>query len=197
MNLNFTNYKAGPTITLIGALWTFSSWALSNVWGYGWLQGIGPTVVVGFVLFAYDRWAWRWPIFSMLNTVPDLNGVYRGEVLFSWNGVESTKSCEMRVIQRCSHIKVTCVFGSGEAIATRSVSTHAIIDEDAAGEHKLIFLYHNDGSHMVGNSITCHDGTNILNVSKTNDVIGLVGHYYTNREPQTKGQIKLERVGNS
>lgn len=193
MSLNFSNYKPGPTISLIGVTWTLSSWLLSKLWGYGWLQGIGPTVIVGLLLFAYDRWAWRWPGFSLLNTVPDLSGLYRGEIVYAWNGEEGRKPCEMSVRQRCSHIKVTSVFGSDEDGQTRSISTHAMIEEDASGEHKLIFLYHNDGSHMTGNSITCHDGTNILNVVKNDGLLHLIGHYYTNREPQTKGRIKLKR----
>lgn len=193
MILNFANYKPGPMISLIGLTWTLSSWGLSKLWGYGWLQGIGPTVIVGLVLFSYDRWAWRWRGFSLMNTVPDLNGVYRGEILFTRNGEEGRKSCQMRVRQRCSHIKVTCTFGTQNDGETRSVSTHAMIEEDVSGEHKLIFLYHNDGSHMTGNSVTCHDGTNILNVETIDSILHLTGHYYTNREPQTKGRIKLKR----
>lgn len=183
--MNFSNYKPTLMIPLIGVLWVGASWGLSKIWGYGFLQGIGPTAIVGGLLWAYDKWAWKWPVFSLLSKVPDIGGVYTGKVNYRFGDEAGEKDCTMRIKQTCSHIKV------------ESASKEAIITSDAIGDYELIFLYHNPGSQLSGDPLIAHDGTNILKISMNESSIRLSGYYYTNREPQTKGTIDVVRTTES
>jgi hypothetical protein len=195
--MNFANYKTTLTIPLIGVLWVGASWGLSKIWGYGFLQGIGPTAIVGGLLWAYDKWAWKWPVFSLLRKVPDIGGVYTGKVNFRFGDQAGEKDCTMRIKQTCSHIKVECEFSKVGESNTKSTSKEAIITSDAIGDYELIFLYHNPGSQLSGDPLTAHEGTNILKISKNEGSIRLSGFYYTNREPQTKGTIDVVRTTES
>lgn len=189
----FANYKPTWTISLIGVLWVGASWGLSQIWGYGLLQGIGPTAIVGGLLWAYDRWAWKWWGFSLLNKVPNIAGEYKGAVRFRREGEESEKTCTMRIKQTCSHIKVECAFSKEGESDTVSTSKEALITSDELGDHELVFLYHNPGSPLSEDPLAAHDGTNILKISEADGSIRLSGRYYTNREPQTKGTIDVVR----
>ena len=85
MQIKFTYYKPQALIPLIGFLWAVSSWTLSKLWGYGLLEGIGPTAVVIFFLAFYDKFLWKLPLLKQINNIPNLNGTYEGEISYHYN----------------------------------------------------------------------------------------------------------------
>lgn len=187
MQIKFTNYKPQALIPTIGLLWAVSSWGLSKLWGYGFLQGIGPTaLVMGFLTF-YDKYLWKLPVLELINTIPDLNGIYAGEIAYHYNGQDGTKSCRLEIKQTCSMIKVKTIFSKDGENDTQSVSTEAFIKADEAGDQRLYFYYHNAGSCKNGDTLDTHDGMNVLEILKENKMVKLKGYYFTSRNPQTKG----------
>ncbi len=194
MNLDFSNYKPRLFVMAVGALWAGASAVLSKLWGHGAFHGVGPTAIVFAVLIAYDKWAWRWPIFSLLTTATDLAGVYEGHIHFTRNDQTTAKQCRMHIKQSLSRIKVTCDFTKAGDPDTTSVSEEALLRFDDHGDHQLIFIYRNEGSNLSGDSLGEHQGTNVLTVIRALDGIRLRGFYYTNREPQTKGRIEVRRL---
>lgn len=192
--MNFSNYKTTPTIIAIGVLWTFFSWLLSGLWVNGWLQGIGPGALVGLVFYFYDRCLWDRPLLSLLNKIPNLKGEYEGAITYFREGEQQSKPFVLRIRQTCSTLKVTTIFGDSPENQTESTSTHAYIEEDASGEHELVFLYRNDGSQMAGDTLNCHNGTNILQIQQEGKSRTLTGHYYTDRSPQTKGKMRASKI---
>lgn len=194
MQINFANYKPGLLVTTIGMLWAVSSWALSNLWGYGLLQGIGPSVIVMGTLVLYDKYLWKLPVMNWMNTIPNLNGIYEGNIFYHHNGQNSTKACKLQIKQTCSMIKVKTIFSKEEENDTHSVSTESFIKTDEAGDQHLYYYYRNEGSCQNGDTLNPHDGMNILEIRQSGEEIKLEGHYFTNRDPQTKGSMKVTKI---
>ncbi len=193
MQIKFTYHKPQALIPVIGLLWAVSSWGLSKLWGYGLLQGIGPTAIVMAFLTIYDKWLWKAPILNLINTIPDLNGTYEGKVEYHYNGANGTKSCQLEIKQTCSIIKVKSIFKKDGENDTQSVSTEAFIKTDEAGDQQLYFYYHNPGSYKNGDTLDPHDGMNVLEILKDKKTIKLKGYYFTNRNPQTKGCMEVTK----
>jgi len=194
MTLNFTYYKPQFLIPLIGIFWSISSWGLSKIWGYGLLQGFGPTTLITAFLLIYDKLLWKLPVFNIANSVPNLNGNYTGKIDFYWGGRNSLKSCEMLIKQTCSNIKVITIFSKEGENDTQSTSTEAFIKTDEAGDQYIYFYYHNRGSCKDGDTLNQHDGMNVLEIIKDKENILLKGYYFTNRDPQTKGCMEVIKI---
>ena len=150
MQIKFTYYKPKALITTIGLLWPILSWALSKLWGYGFLQGIGPSVIVMGLLTLYDKYLWKLPVLNLLNNVPNLNGIYEGKIAYHYNEQDNTKSCRLEIKQTCSSIKVKSIFNKDGENDTQSVSREAFIKTDDVGDQHLYFYYHNQGSCKNG-----------------------------------------------
>ncbi|MCK5580475.1 MAG: hypothetical protein KAJ18_04300 [Candidatus Omnitrophica bacterium] len=194
MQIKFTYYKPQVLIPGIGLLWAFSSWILAKFWGYGFLQGIGPTAIVMCFLSIYDKILWKYPVLNLMTTIPNLNGHYEGNISFYWNEENRTKASKMEIKQTCSNIKVTTIFSKENENSTQSVSTEAFIKTDEVGDQYLYFYYHNRGSCKDGDTLDPHDGMNVLKIMKNNNSITLPGYYFTNRNPQTKGCIEVSKI---
>ena len=194
MQIKFTYYRPQILIPVIGLLWAFSSWILANLWGYGFLQGIGPTAIVMCFLSIYDKLLWKYPVFNLMTTIPNLNGYYEGNISFYWDGENRTKASKMEIKQTCSNIKVTTIFSKEKENSTQSVSTEAFIKTDEVGDQHLYFYYHNQGSCKDGDTLDPHDGMNVLKIKKDNNSITLQGYYFTNRNPQTKGCMEVSKI---
>lgn len=167
------------------------SYGLSMLWENDLFQGVGPAVIAGGLLALYDSYLWKYPVFRILCTVPNLNGVYEGGIQYKLKGKDSWKDCTIAIKQTCSNLKIKADFKRPGEDDTQSESRVSVIKTDEVGEHKIYFLYHNGGSHKSDTILDAHDGVNILNVEIEDTVICLKGHYFTNREQQTKGTIEV------
>lgn len=194
MQIKFTYYKPKALITTIGLLWPILSWALSKLWGYGFLQGIGPSVIVMGLLTLYDKYLWKLPVLNLLNNVPNLNGIYEGKIAYHYNEQDNTKSCRLEIKQTCSSIKVKSIFNKDGENDTQSVSREAFIKTDDVGDQHLYFYYHNQGSCKNGDTLDSHDGMNVLEILKEKETVKLKGYYFTNRNPQTKGCMEVTKT---
>ena len=197
--INLSYYRTKALITAILALGALASAALSLLWDFWLLHGVSPIAassVIGLLLFAYNQWLWKYPVLNLLVTVPDISGTYRGRVNYHREGKPGHKECELTIKQTASHIKVTTIFDTGKENdpATRSTSTVTQLTRDASGDHKLFFYYQNTGSQLAGNTLTQHDGTCVLDIQQSGSNTILDGYYFTNREPQTKGIMRVEKV---
>ncbi|MBK1791353.1 hypothetical protein [Persicirhabdus sediminis] len=190
MNINFRYYKSGPLVSLIALTWAGLALILKRyAWDNDILLGIGPSVGVGLLLWLYDNYLWNIPWLDKLNTVPDLNGTYIGNIQFNRTGTRESRECSLFIKQTCSKIKVTTAFPKKETEEppTKSTSLEAFISTDEVGDHSLYFYYHNPGSCLNGDTLNPHDGMNVLHIDQTDTLTTLDGYYFTNRDPQTKG----------
>jgi len=194
MQIRLAYYKPQILFSALGMIWAVSSWALSKLWGYGFLQGTGPVAVIMLFLTIYDRWLWKYPILNVMNTIPNLNGFYSGEIDFHWNGQDLRKTCNLEIKQTCSNIKIKAIFDKEGENNTQSVNTEAFIKTDEAGDQYLYYYYQNRGSCKSGDSLYQHDGMNVLEIQKKKGNTTLKGYYFTNRNPQTKGCMEVSKI---
>lgn len=194
MDINFSYYKTKWLIPIIIGLGTFVAYALEGLWKNGLAYGFSSSAIVLAILGLYDRFLWKWPVFSLLHTLPNLNGDYKGSIQYNREGVNGTKAVTLTIKQTCSRVKVECLFHKEGENDSPSKSTHAYFTTDPFGDQELHFVYHNAGSQMNGDTLSPHDGMNILQINKAKEGYVLEGHYFTNRDPQTKGTMKVTQI---
>ena len=193
MNLKY--YRVSFLIPVIALSWLAASYLLKKyAWPNDLLQGLGPGAVVLGLLTLYDLFMWKWPVLCWLNTVPNLNGAYSGNIQFNRTGEDEEIDCTLTVKQTCSKIKITSSFTKEHENSTRSTSFEAFIATDEVGDQTLYFYYHNPGSCMSGDTLDAHDGMNVLRIKQDKEGTTLDGYYFTNRSPeQTKGCMKASK----
>lgn len=193
-SFNFANYRTRFLICTIGILWLLFCWILSFFWQYGVFHGIAPTFLVAIFFCVYDKWLWKIPMLNFLVSIPDLNGEYKGAVEYYWGDKNQNKNCNLHIQQTASFVKVKCFFQKEGENETLSESKKAFFDTDEVGNCSLYFYYQNRGSRKNGDTLDQHDGMTIFEVTKTGKDIKLEGHYFTNRNPQTKGCIAVSKI---
>lgn len=185
-----TNYKINILIPFVGLMWTTTSWLLSIFWGHGLFQGIGSTTLVILLLTIYENYLWNKPVLKVMSTAPNLIGKYIGKVSYNWQGQEQTKECKLEIKQTCSKIKIVTTFEKVGENPTESISTEAFFKTDTYGDQELYIYYRNNGSEKNGDTLNSHEGVNVLKIiSDESGVTKLDGYYFTNRDPQTKGNL--------
>ncbi len=150
------------------------------------------TSLIGGILVFYNSFLWRLPVFNLLITVPDIAGRYKGKIQYEYNGIKEEKDCVLEVIQSASKIKIHSYFNNENEEKTSSKSLVEDIKRSGDGFFDIYFFYLNSGSKVDG-TLDCHEGANTLRfiASKKNNLKKLVGHYFTNRQPQTRGEIEV------
>lgn len=193
MSVCFVYYKPKVLILVVVVLEALSSLMLSFLWGYGLMQGVGSTAIVVAFFVLYDKYLWKIPVLNFINIAPDLNGTYEGDIQFTYEGKDQTKRCKLIINQTCSFITVKSFFTRDGEKETQSKSTEAFISTDETGNQQLYLYYHNQGSNQGGDTLEQHDGINVFDININKSTIELDGYYFTNREPQTKGIIKVSK----
>lgn len=152
-----------------------------------------PTTVsiLGIFFFLYNQYLWKFPVFNFLMDVPDMTGRYEGKVKYVWNGANGEKKCFIEVIQTASKIKIHSYFSDGVNENTSSKSLIEDIKQDEDGFFDIYLFYLNSGTKQNG-GLDCHEGANKLRFipSKDGSSNKLIGHYFTNRQTQTRGEIE-------
>ena len=141
---------------------------------------IGKTVaVVATFLFLFNKWFWKWKCFhSWLVPVPNLNGRWRGNIHYYWDGAFHDKETEVRIVQTFLHIQVQI---KTDESWSNSICSSFDIDEDK-GIRQLIYSYLNVPKASVRNRSQIHYGTASLYIS--DDFQQLEGNYWTDRKSQ-------------
>jgi SMODS-associating 2TM, beta-strand rich effector domain len=158
-----------------------------------------PTTVsiLGMFFLLYNQVLWKLPVFNLLMAVPNMAGRYEGKVKFKWNGADGEKPCFIEVVQTASKIKVHTYFSDGANERTSSKSLVEDIKQDEDGFFDIYLFYLNSGTKQNG-GLDCHEGANKLRFhpDKDGSSNSLMGHYFTNRQIQTRGEIEGTLISN-
>lgn len=198
--MSFKYYKITPLIITIIVLSGFIDYCVGD-----WVNPLlaqylpkgshfrVPTTVsiLGIFFLLYNQILWKLPAFNLLMSVPNMAGRYEGKVKFKWNGVDGEKPCFIEVVQTASKIKVHTYFSDGVNEKTSSKSLVEDIRQDEDGFFDIYLFYLNSGTKQNG-GLDCHEGANKLRFhpGKDGGSDSLIGHYFTNRQIQTRGEIE-------
>lgn len=152
-----------------------------------------PTTVtiLGIFFYIYNQHLWKLPFFSFLMKVPDMTGRYQGKVKYKWENINQEKDCFIEINQTASKIKVHSYFSKHGNENTSSKSLIEDIKQDEDGYFDIYLFYINGGTKQNG-ELDCHEGANKLRFipSKHGTDKRLIGHYFTNRQIQTRGEME-------
>ncbi len=159
-----------------------------------------PTVstLIVFTLILIDKYGFKNKYLrQLLFWSKDINGRYEGIVKYKHykTGILEEKPCFVEIEQSASKILVHTYFDfkynkKSEKTYSKSFVT-SVISEDF-DKQTLVFTYQNEGNTI--NGLQPSNGTNILSIIERNRNVFLEGIYYTNKEPQTKGEMKVKLI---
>jgi hypothetical protein len=166
------------------------AWVLGLLpWRIPWW--VDAPSVVGFYGFLYawfDRRLWRarWLRKIGLVRVPNLSGEWSGFVKSSHDNITADHDVSLAIRQTWSHLSVVL-----RAEQSRSCSLIAAIHIDDPDGPALVYEYRNEPSSLAVETMHVHRGITHLTFDKDDD--SLSGDYYTGRDRQTHGGIRVVR----
>lgn len=178
-------------VLLLGVIIYFSNKLFSSHFGITIISILGGLT---FLLGLIDKYLWKSIPFRWCFWVRNFSGRYEGRIDF-FNPISKQKEykkCSMEIFQTGSKIKLFCYFQKmGGNENTKSISLNENIVKKENEPFSLIFNYQNFGNQ---DSFQPHYGTNILEYFENDQGQFLKGVYFTNREPQTKGDMRLKFI---
>lgn len=158
-----------------------------------------PTVsaLIIFTLALFDKYGIKTALLKKMFWVKDISGRYEGKIKYKHfkTGIVEEKPCFLEIEQSSSKILIQTYFDfkySKESEKTTSKSLVTIIVSDEFDNQKLVFTYHNSGNPVK--DLQPSNGTNILSIIEREKDIFLEGVYYTDKTPQTKGEMKIKLI---
>ncbi|MGL5642839.1 MAG: hypothetical protein ACRDDM_11245 [Paraclostridium sp.] len=147
---------------------------------------------------------WNKPLFKKIHNVPDLNGIWEGELLSSFkdaNGNGIVRKCTIKVKQNWDEISFKSTFTSlnDDIPAVQSIkadkstsdSVNVAFNLDAIGGVSVSFDYKNFGNRSNKNT-KHHIGFNIFTYREEEDI--LEGIYFTDKDRENQGDLQVKRI---
>ena len=140
--------------------------------------------------FLFDRWLWRVPIIQALKIadLPDLSG--------EWVGSIGPLKGQKRPIRYRISQTFTSIHIVTETDISRSETRLAHFFSRRKDMQRIVNFYECQ-SIKIGNpnAVDNFFGLSEITITRQGPEIVLIDNYFTNREPQTKGQAILHRPG--
>lgn len=151
--------------------------------------------ILGGLFAIYNQYLWKLPFFKLLMCVPDMSGRYEGKISYEWKGKNEEKNCFIEIKQTASKIKLNTYFSDDKNQSTSSKSIVEDIKYQEDGFYEIFLFYHNAGSKKNG-ELDSHDGANVIRYIPDSTGVNnqLIGHYFTNRRIQTRGEIEATLI---
>lgn len=179
---------AGLAILSVTLVWLLD-WSLNfaDVDPPWWLSAPSVAGLYTMLYWVFDRHVWRWRLlrrFGLLS-VPDLNGLWTGEIDSSFGEEGTNRDVKVNIMQRWASILVT--FQAGESSSRSTMAAFKTRDTDSP---ELTYTYLNEPRGRATDTMQMHRGTCTLRL----DGDRLKGNYYTGRGRGTVGELKLART---
>lgn len=176
-------------------LYSFIIIGLITCWGYIKFQGdnINPWEVIttsisvtALLVTSFVIWAWKWKIFQgWLVPFPNLNGKWKGNIKYFYEGKESTRKIEVTIKQ--TFISIIVKFNTKESHSVNFCGSFNIDNKRAVKQ--LIYSYQNEPEANFRDRSPVHFGTTRLDIN--DDCTAMTGEYWTSRK--TTGSISLKK----
>lgn len=166
-----------------------------------WQLSISIFGIVSAIMVAISTYLWKYKPFIWLFNVDDFSGRYVGTLKYQYRD----ESGQVK-IGELEHVKLINQNGSRITVSSftikadgtkssLSVNKGMYVEKTEDEQHyRLIYNYLNEGSTKQG--FPPHYGTDKIKFIKKKAEKLLIGNYYTNKNPQTMGEIELKWVSN-
>ena len=195
--INLGYYKLLPLIFLIMLL-SYMGNFVSNLLPENYATAtaiLSSTLFITLGIKLLDNETWKCPIMKwygkIMSKAPNLNGEYKGYINYTRNGTDESKGCTIKIIQTLSTISIQSNFYKLNEEGTESENVMEEIYVDNKGVVKVYFYYHNKGCNKTASPLNQHNGFCELTFNEKEK--SLNGFYFTNRKPQTMGQISVKQ----
>jgi len=180
-------------LSISGLVGMITSELPSNISSYPLLSA---PFLLSLCFIVIDKFLWKYLPFKWLISVPNIAGKYEGHIYFI-NPItkkKGSKKCVMEIHQIASDIKIHARFLPNKVDEEETQSKSIMVNIFPSGDSfDIVFNYENAGTPHSG-KYPKHSGVNYLSLIKNDDEIILKGYYYTNRTPQTRGEMKVKLV---
>lgn len=190
------NFSFGNFILLLVFVSTCLAYGIScmlqlykiNVPFYIELPSISAIYAILFWIF--DRYLWKLLIFKKIGIIvaDDLSGIWKGVVKSSYDDFKSEIYAELDIQQSATRIKIRGVFNQSKSVSIHENFSVSEIDGKAA----LFYFFRNEPNYDAEETMAIHEGSVKLIHDKTSDT--LEGYYYSGRDRNNHGTIKVKRV---
>lgn len=197
----FTYYKVQAVLALIIG----TSFFIFLFRKYDFIAPIIALILISF-LEIVDTHLWRYAPFSYMFTVEDFSGTYTGNKISKTvkniehknfgvksQEYENPSKFTLRINQTGSKISIHsfCYKESKDKIHESKSDMTAIRELENEGDYELIYHYNDIGTPKNGR----YSGTAHLNMTRINHEFSIEGGFYTNRDPQTRGNFtELKKI---
>lgn len=193
----FKYYKSSVLPILIGIL----LFVVLSAKEY-WQLSISIFGIVSAIMVAISTYLWKYKPFIWLFNVDDFSGRYEGILKYQYRDesgqiIKGELKHIKLINQNGSRIMVSSFTIKADSLkSSLSVNKGMYVERTEDEQHfRLIYSYLNKGSTEEG--FQPHYGTDNIKFIKKEDEKLLIGNYYTNRDPQTMGEIELKWVSNN
>ena len=142
-----------------------------------------------FVLLAWDRWAWHWPVFKKwLNKRPDIRGTWKGTLQSDWEDKTIGKTVppiDVFLVVRQTYSATNVRLFSEESTSV-SLSANIVTDSDELSI--LAVTYHNTPNILCREHSPIHDGGMLAKLIG-NPLNKLSVEYWTDRKTKGSGDF--------
>lgn len=202
-NFNFKYYKESKLILAIIILYTGSEFLIEllnsvlSKYDINYNRFYPATILLAIIFGLINSFLHKIPwLWKFLIKVPLIRGVYEGEIIYFIKGVELRKSCEMKIRQTVSKIKIDTKFfdvqDGVEIIKTKTPSKSLIEDfvKNESDVFELHYYYRNSGS--IDGEIPVKMGYNVLEYCE--DEKKLEGVYFARKSwaDGNSGELKVK-----
>lgn len=146
---------------------------------------------LGLLYYVFNRWLWRFPLLRWIDLVkvPDLNGVWEGELRSSYDQYQTGYPATIEIRQTWTTMSI-CLRRN----QSRSHSEAAMFLTNAGGGPRLAYTYVNDPiAGEAETTMVMHRGAATLVWERLQGSEQLNGDYYTSHGRSNVGRMQFQR----
>lgn len=163
------------------------SWVLQKIHWPGWLDAPATAGFYGLYYEWFRRRLWRCRIFRKWRwvKVPDISGRWDGHVCTSFDEQKGKHSVRAEIIQDWTHLSIK--------VSSSYSRSHSIVGSILIGD-EVVLDYEYENEPLPGAVETMHAHRGTASLALSSDGNSLSGDYYSGRDRQKFGSLRLTRV---
>ena len=181
-----------PIIFFAATVWMIVLFLSHKTIQPGFLKPLSTVTTASvYAALAFDRWIWKWPLIRIWVKRPVIDGTWRVSIHSNWKDPDMNERVSpiegfMVVRQTLSTLSMRLLTKESSSAL---IGTEIVCAPD--GLYCVTGVYRNEPRLAVRERSAIHNGALLLQVESDTTNERLSGHYWTDRVPQTSGEMLL------